>query len=73
MLEETTTLCPFCNSEISVKVLRVGKKGTYLVSNECPNCTKPAGKIETALNRSNKMSYVKTEKSYIKLGMKDRK
>ena len=66
MLEETTVLCPFCNAEIAVKILRVGKKDNYLVSHDCPNCNKPASKIETALNRSNK-SYVKTEKSYFKL------
>lgn len=73
MIEDTTILCPFCNKEINVRVLRVGKNDTYLVPNDCPNCNKTAGKIETALNRANKRSYVRSEESYIKLGLKDKK
>lgn len=66
MLEPTTTICPFCGKDISVEVLRVGRKDNFVVSNNCPNCGKDAAKIESALNRSNKSS-IKTEKSYIKL------
>lgn len=72
MLEDTTIVCPFCNMEIYVKVMRVGKKDNYIVAQDCPNCKESSSKIERALNRSRKNN-LKFEKSYIKLGMKDRK
>lgn len=66
MLEDETVACPFCNKELNVKVSRFGKNTTYIVSDDCPNCKAVSSKIETSLNRSNKRSYVKVEKSYIK-------
>lgn len=67
MLEETTLLCPFCNRELSIKLLNVGGKTNYIVSDDCPHCGAKASKIETSLNRSNTKSQFRVEKSYIKL------
>ena len=67
MLEEATVLCPYCQSEIRVKIVSVGSKSTYIADAMCASCGKSAAKIETALNRSNTKSKFKVEKSYIKL------
>ena len=67
MLEEETVLCPVCENEIKVKVFRSGKNTTYVVPNDCNKCKTPASKIENSLNKSNKRSYVKVERSYFKL------
>jgi len=73
MLEETTTVCPFCKSEIRVKTIAVGKRDIFVVSEDCGICKETASKIERALNKSTKLGHVKTEKSYVRLGMKDKK
>lgn len=68
MLEDTTAPCPFCDSEIKVRIMTVGKAINYVVTDSCPYCSKSADRIESALNRSNRKSqHVRTEKSYIKL------
>lgn len=66
MLEDETIPCPNCEKNLNVKVVRVGKKDTYIVPVDCQNCKTSAGKIERKLNNSGKQ-WVKTEKSYIKL------
>jgi len=71
MLEDDVVSCPVCDKELHVKVI-MRKKPVYIVSDDCPNCKTPANKIENMLNRSNKQSYIKVEKSYLKLGMKDK-
>lgn len=67
MLENEHIACPVCDNEISVKLIRSGKNITYLVSNECCHCKTSANKLENLLNKSNKRSYIKTEKSYLKV------
>lgn len=66
MLDDGIVPCPNCGNNINVKVVRIGKKDTYLVSEDCLNCKTSANKIEKKLNSSGKQ-WVKTEKSYIKL------
>lgn len=66
ILEDDIVCCPVCGKEISVKILRQGKKETFVVSNACANCNTEAAKLENELNKSNKRSYVKVEKSYFK-------
>ena len=66
MLEDEVVSCPVCDKELPVKFIRQ-KNITYIVPNGCPNCKTPANKLENMLNKSNKRSYIKTEKSYIKL------
>lgn len=74
MLEYETAVCPFCNKEIKVKVFRQFKNVTYVVSENCPYCKGSSEKIENLLNHTIKKRLLpKVEKSYIKLGMKDRK
>lgn len=74
MIEETSVSCPFCSREINVKFLAQFNKTTYLVSQECPGCNSSAEKIEKMLNKSmSKGGRVKTERSYMKVSMKDRK
>jgi len=67
MIEEEEVECPVCENKLNVKVLRQGKKSTYIVPDYCINCKTPANKLENILNRSNKRGYIKTERSYIKL------
>jgi endogenous inhibitor of DNA gyrase (YacG/DUF329 family) len=67
MIEQSSVLCPFCQTEITVKTIAVGSKITYLCDESCPKCGKPAAKIEAALNRGTSKSKFKVEKSYIKL------
>ena len=64
MLEDEIILCPICNTELHVKVMR-GKKITYIVPDNCPNCKTSTGKLERMLNKSSSVS-TKTERSYIK-------
>ena len=66
MLEDEIVSCPNCGSTLNVKVVRSGKKDTYLVPEDCLNCKTSSGKLERKLNSSGKQ-WVKTEKSYIKL------
>jgi len=64
MLEDEIILCPICNTELHVKVMRA-KGVTYIVPEDCPSCKTSTGKLERMLNRSSSVS-TKTERSYIK-------
>lgn len=66
MLEDTVVVCPKCDTEINAKVLTSGRKSTYVVSEDCPNCKITAGKIERGLNSMDKKWGIKREKSYLK-------
>jgi len=66
MLEDETIPCPVCSNNLNVKVVKGGKKDTYLVPVDCQNCKTSSGKLERKLNSSGKQ-WVKTEKSYFKL------
>jgi ssDNA-binding Zn-finger/Zn-ribbon topoisomerase 1 len=65
VIEETTVSCPVCGTELLVSFM-TRNTIIYIVHSDCPKCKTPANKIENMLNRSNKKSYIKVEKSYIK-------
>lgn len=67
MLEDTTVPCPFCDNEIKVRTIAMGKAVNYIVRDNCPHCGKPADRVASALNKRNSRSKFKVEKSYIKL------
>lgn len=52
MLEDTVVNCPVCDKELHAKVFTSGKKQTYIVNIDCPNCKTSSGKIERKLNSS---------------------
>ncbi len=70
MLEDEIITCPICDNELQAKVMRVGSyptRTTYLISNDCPKCKSKSNKIENLLNKRNRGSPMKVERSYIKL------
>lgn len=73
MLEDILVTCPKCYTQINAKVMNSGRRPVYIVTEDCPNCKTKSGSIERGLNSMGKRWGIKTEKSYVKLGFKDKK